>query len=162
MATAIAEPKLAEQKKLALEWVRNYQKLHPEKKRRVGKLYTLMEKSDDADERDEIALAIVEIVMPKLMGVNHDPGMTASLDEDVDLQAEKSVSGYHANIGHEIRKRREAKRMTQERLAELSGLPQSHICRLEIGKHAPTRKTIEKIATALGVSPQEIDLLYNE
>ena len=52
--------------------------------------------------------------------------------------------------------------MTQVELEEKSGLAQSHISRLEAGKHAPTRTTIDRIAKALNVRPSDIDLLYDE
>jgi transcriptional regulator with XRE-family HTH domain len=46
---------------------------------------------------------------------------------------------------------------TQEQLAAESGLPQSHISRLEAGKHSPSRATLEKIAKALGVDVAVFD-----
>lgn len=46
---------------------------------------------------------------------------------------------------------------TQEELAELSGLPQSHINRLESGKHSPSRRTLEKLAKALRVGVEAFD-----
>jgi transcriptional regulator with XRE-family HTH domain len=48
--------------------------------------------------------------------------------------------------------------LTQEELAELSGLPQSHISRLESGKHSPSRITLEKLAQALNVGVEAFDL----
>lgn len=39
--------------------------------------------------------------------------------------------------------------LTQGELAAKSGLPQSHISRLENGVHSPNRMTLEKIASAL-------------
>jgi predicted transcriptional regulator len=50
--------------------------------------------------------------------------------------------------------------LTQEQLASMTGLPQSHICRLEVGKHVPTRSTIQRIAEALKIDAGKLDVLY--
>ncbi len=60
-------------------------------------------------------------------------------------------------VGDKIKQLREARGMTQEDLAEKSGLPQSHISRLESRKHSPSRATLEKLAKALNVSLSELD-----
>lgn len=52
-------------------------------------------------------------------------------------------------VGKRIRDARNETGLTQEQLAERSGLPQSHISRIENAKHSPARATIEKIAAAL-------------
>lgn len=52
-------------------------------------------------------------------------------------------------ISKRIREARTEARLTQEQLAERSGLPQSHISRIENAKHSPSRATIERIANAL-------------
>ncbi len=43
----------------------------------------------------------------------------------------------------------ELKRLSQQRLAELAGLRQETLSRLESGKHSPTVRTVEKIDRAL-------------
>lgn len=53
-------------------------------------------------------------------------------------------------VGKRIREARNEAGLTQEQLAAKSGLPQSHISRIENAKHSPARATIEKIANALG------------
>jgi DNA-binding XRE family transcriptional regulator len=52
-------------------------------------------------------------------------------------------------VSGKIRDARNEAGITQEQLAERSGLPQSHISRIENAKHSPSRATIEKIAKAL-------------
>ena len=42
--------------------------------------------------------------------------------------------------------------LTQEKLAELAGVQQSLIARLESGKHNPTLNTLRRVARALGCS----------
>jgi len=60
------------------------------------------------------------------------------------------------HVGGRIRHFREAAGLTQEELAEKSGLPQSHISRLETGRHSPSWLTLEKIAKPLGINPSEL------
>ncbi|MBI4564588.1 MAG: helix-turn-helix transcriptional regulator [Planctomycetes bacterium] len=65
-------------------------------------------------------------------------------------------------IGRKIRVLREKKGMTQEDLAERAGLTQSHVSRLEDGKHSPSNVTLRKIAKALRVSVHKIDYEEHE
>jgi transcriptional regulator with XRE-family HTH domain len=51
---------------------------------------------------------------------------------------------------------REAKNLTQEQLAELTGLGQGYLSKIEKGMANPTLDTIGKIATALQVEPAEL------
>jgi len=60
-------------------------------------------------------------------------------------------------VSQQIRKHRKKAAWTQEQLAEKAGLPQSHISRIENGKHSPSHKTLQKIAEAFGVSVSEFD-----
>lgn len=60
-------------------------------------------------------------------------------------------------VATKVRELREKKGWTQEILAEKSGLPQSHISRIEGGRLSPSRKTIEKLASALGVPIATLD-----
>lgn len=57
--------------------------------------------------------------------------------------------------GNAARIRRE-KGMTQEQLAELSGLSQQYLSGLERGRRNPTIVTIYELANALGVSHLEL------
>jgi len=73
-------------------------------------------------------------------------------------RADLSEGGAHSDkwlkwtewVSKKIRDARTEALLTQEQLAEKTGLPQSHISRIENAKHSPARATIEKIANALG------------
>lgn len=52
-------------------------------------------------------------------------------------------------VSGRIREARKEAGLTQAQLAARSGLPQSHISRIENARHSPSRATIEKIAAAL-------------
>ncbi len=89
-------------------------------------------------------------------------GERTTLWQDVIVLAVKSqtrrrLDEYRQKVGKQIKMRREELKMTQAELAKETGLPQSHISRLEGGVHAPTHITIERIATALDTTPSQLD-----
>jgi transcriptional regulator with XRE-family HTH domain len=51
---------------------------------------------------------------------------------------------------------REAKGLTQDRLATAVGMIRNNISRIEAAKHRPTLETLEKLAKALKVSVAEL------
>ena len=53
------------------------------------------------------------------------------------------------SIARDIIRERKARGLTQERLAELAGVRQETLSRIESGKHSPTVRTVEKIDRAL-------------
>jgi transcriptional regulator with XRE-family HTH domain len=58
-----------------------------------------------------------------------------------------------STIGERLRRQRLDLDWTQERLAEESGVPQTHLSSLEHGRIADMKtETLKKLATALGVS----------
>jgi DNA-binding XRE family transcriptional regulator len=60
-------------------------------------------------------------------------------------------------VAAKVQELRKAAGLTQIEVAEKSGLPQSHISRIESAKLSPSRLTLEKIAAALGRSIHDID-----
>jgi len=62
-------------------------------------------------------------------------------------------------LGYKIRELREARKMSQEKLAETSGVSRATISGLETGANEiTTTETLRKIAMALGVSVKDIFL----
>lgn len=137
-----------------------FRNLPPKKRERVTKMLELLETADSAEECQEIARAITE-VLAKAGGHIPPGGQVVDLEQGVSEKAKETVRGYYRNIGNAIRMLREKAAMTQKQLADASGLPQSHISRLEAGLHAPTQVTIRKIAEGLHVDPGQIDILYD-
>lgn len=58
-------------------------------------------------------------------------------------------------IGERIGKLRKARGFTQSKLAEQIGLDNSHLSRLETGKHYPSLDSLEAMAKALDVELRE-------
>jgi transcriptional regulator with XRE-family HTH domain len=59
-------------------------------------------------------------------------------------------------VGRNVKRVRQEKGLTQERLAELSGFSQQYISGLEQGQRNPTVVSLYELATALGVSHMEL------
>lgn len=66
-------------------------------------------------------------------------------------------------LGEKIRELRKNRGLTQEQFAELIGVEQKHVSRLELGKSLPTIERLEKITQTLGVSLRDVfDFNYLE
>jgi transcriptional regulator with XRE-family HTH domain len=59
-------------------------------------------------------------------------------------------------IGKSIRQLRKDRNITQKKLSELTGIAEITIRQYEADKYSPKIQQVEKIATALGVTPFEI------
>lgn len=59
-------------------------------------------------------------------------------------------------FGQNVRQSREAKQLTQEKLAELSGLDPTYISGIERGVRNPGIKNVVRIATALDLTVSEL------
>ncbi len=103
---------------------------------------------DDDDERQSAAEAISEIL--------HRPKSQLVSLESLE-GGEEDLASWTTFVSKRIREARETAGLTQAELSLQSGLPQSHISRLEQGKHSPTAKTLEKIATALKLPRSHFD-----
>jgi DNA-binding XRE family transcriptional regulator len=130
-----------------------YQRLVQLPKEDLQELYELAmeipkaQKSEDPGEIEAIRVAMLEILDQKTAGVRFAemPERTAS-------------SGSWINyISGKVQQMRKSANMTQEELSKKSGLPQSHISRIESGKLSPSRVTLERIAKALGCSVGQLD-----
>lgn len=51
-----------------------------------------------------------------------------------------------------LKKLRLKRGWTQQKLADLTGLTQSHVCNLEVGRNQPVLSTLHKVRAALGCS----------
>lgn len=81
---------------------------------------------------------------------------TEQLDKDHPRQNYESWLQW---ISQKLKSLREESGLTQAELALRAGLPQSHISRLESGRHSPSMKTLEKLAAALDVEVNTLTLL---
>jgi transcriptional regulator with XRE-family HTH domain len=60
-----------------------------------------------------------------------------------------------AIVGGNLRKIRDKRKLTQEKLSDLSGFSQQYLSELESGKRNPTIRSLSEIARVLKVDPIE-------
>lgn len=114
-------------------------------------LFRLMQethKTDDQEEQLAIRAAMEEILA-------NAPVTVRELPPAGDLSTSRKKWAEH--VGKTIKELRHKQNMTQNDLAEKAGIPQSHVSRLESAAYTPTHMTLQKIASALGVSVEKLD-----
>ena len=102
---------------------------------------------------DSAALAMTEIFDAPEASVEKVAGLTGPAE---------SLKAWRDFVSKRIREERENAGMSQDELAGRTGLPQSHISRLETGKHSPAAGTITKIANAIGIERGKLDPAGND
>ncbi len=65
-------------------------------------------------------------------------------------------SGYVKQFGHQLRRLREARDISQEALASTAKLHRTHISLIERGQRSVRLETIERLARALGLQPRQL------
>ncbi|WP_232536322.1 helix-turn-helix domain-containing protein [Lacipirellula parvula] len=120
----------------------------------LKQLFKLLAEAEDPKAKSEIAETINELLVPSSLLVKLEEQFKLSA---ADAAVRERLTDYRKKVGKAIKKHRTAKKLSQGALADLAGIPQSHVSRLETGVHVPTHVTIEKIAKALGVCPSQID-----
>ncbi|HEY7950818.1 MAG TPA: helix-turn-helix transcriptional regulator [Solirubrobacterales bacterium] len=60
------------------------------------------------------------------------------------------------NLGRNLRRAREQAKMTQEEVAERSGVHATEVSRIEGSKRDPKVSTVERLAKAVGVPPSDL------
>lgn len=62
------------------------------------------------------------------------------------------------SFGQKLKQIRKSKNLTQSKLAELAGVSDKHISKIEVGVYFPTYKTLTKILKALDLSIEDVGL----
>lgn len=62
------------------------------------------------------------------------------------------------SFGQKLKQIRKAKNLTQETLAELAGINEKHISKIETGVYFPTYNTLNKILNALNLKVEDVGL----
>lgn len=116
----------------------------------VFQLFRCFLQADSEEDRSAAEEAIWELLSQDGVTV-HELDLAATGDDCQDFTKWKDF------IREKIRARRDQAGLTQVQLAEKAGLPQSHLSRIESGKHSPSHATLTKIACALGIQVNELD-----
>ncbi|QDV56400.1 helix-turn-helix domain-containing protein [Rosistilla oblonga] len=104
--------------------------------------------SEDAEDRASAARAMTEIL--------EQAETATSKLEFVEAPGDELVK-WIEYVSKQIRTERKQAGLTQEELARKSGIPQSHISRLENGEHSPSFLTLEKLADAMKIPVSRLD-----
>jgi DNA-binding XRE family transcriptional regulator len=107
--------------------------------------------NSDAEELESIVITMREILEQAPSSIQRMRGATSQAPHAPGLKK------WMDFVSQRIVEARTVAGLTQSELAEKSGLPQSHISRLECGKHSPSRVTLERIASALGIPVSNLD-----
>ena len=105
-------------------------------------------KANEAEEMDSLHRAMEEILAQIPVSVRSLPAAG---------EAPVALKSWAECVGGKIKQLRATAEMSQQQLAEKTGLPQSHISRIENAQHSATHRTLQKIAKALGVKVFKID-----
>jgi DNA-binding XRE family transcriptional regulator len=131
-------------------FVRRVQELPKVDQDDLHELLKALSTTDPGEDRESIVGAMMEIL-------ENAPGRVRPMELSGDDSVGPGLRKWIGFVGQKIRDLRKAAGLTQEELAEKSGLPQSHISRLERNEHSPSRVTLEKIAAALKVPLSDLD-----
>jgi transcriptional regulator with XRE-family HTH domain len=72
------------------------------------------------------------------------------------VESREQQTEYGAGVGHRIRKVRELRNLTQERVAEQLGMTTSGYSRIERGEVRISIERLEQVANVLGVQPLDL------
>ncbi len=128
-------------------------RLSEEDKRDLFELVKALGSCQTTEDSNAVLRAFMEILEDKPGSYVIDHG-----HEQAPSSTPEHYRKWTAWISSKLRDERQKKGFTQTQLAQRSGLPQSHISRLENGEHSPSHMTLEKIAKALGIDVGVFDL----
>ena len=111
----------------------------------LTKVMSTAETPEEYDSANQAAQEILEQNSATVVQVPHSD------------QPDPSLDSWISYISERIKTLRNAASLTQEELSFKTGIPQSHISRLENGEHSPSFVTLEKIASGLGIHISELD-----
>lgn len=121
-------------------------------KKDADDLFELLQHYRDATTEEEV-IAVYEA---SLEIVAQEPVTVHNIDIETEGQCDE-LDKWREFISKQIRDHRKKAEFTQEELAARAGLPQSHVSRIETGKHSPSHVTLEKIAKALDIPISKLD-----
>lgn len=118
-----------------------------------GDLFELIQELAKAESREDID-GIVSTMREILA---RDAPRVTALDPTADEGTGPRLREWIDAVGARVRAAREEAGITQMELSERSGLPQSHLSRIENGKLSPSRATLAKLADGLGRPLSDFD-----
>ncbi len=115
-------------------------RLAAEDRESMFRLFRGLGETRDEEEVSSILAAMREILGGKPSGLR--PMVAGE-------EGRGTLARWRAFVSAKVLAARKAAKLTQVQLARRSGLPQSHISRIEAGRLSPSRATLERLAEAL-------------
>lgn len=144
-------PKDAADRELLLAWlVKRMSELPREALADLSSMAAEIATCRDQETFEGICQTIREIIFPEIIG-----GVS---EVEPNRKRPEALTRWAQGCGAKVHTLRLERKLTQVQLAERSGLPQSHISRIETGELSASRRTLERLAEALGVDVAKIDL----
>lgn len=135
-----------------------FESLKPEDRHELKEMLDEFLECEDAHERAEVALSIVELIAPEGYFRLED-----SVDVDAWVSSDEVTRAAMDNLREKktlfsgvVRKLIAKHGMTQAQLAEKLEVTQPTVAALVSGQHKPQPKTLKRLADALGVQPEEL------
>jgi lambda repressor-like predicted transcriptional regulator len=133
-----------------------YDECDPEIRELIDEMCAIACSGDaDPEQKQRAMHTVLEALFP-----GHTPGITQclkGLQALPDSQAyEKELDAQEATFAERLRATMQAKGWTQEKLAEKIGIRQSAISNMLNRKSRPQTRTVQRLAEALDVSPEEL------
>jgi lambda repressor-like predicted transcriptional regulator len=107
------------------------------------------------DERDRAINTVVEAMFPALADDFIQSESRLRLEEEA-IATNARLRAQEQEFSHRLERVMQAKKWTQEMLAEKAGVSQPAISNMLNRQCRPQRRTIQKFAAVLGVSPDEL------
>jgi ribosome-binding protein aMBF1 (putative translation factor) len=130
--------------------VERVSQLPDEDRQELYSLVRCFSKTQDQDEQDAMVGAMQEIL-------DQEPAGVLAMDPGLPSQRPAKLQRWVDFVASTLKARRTKAGLTQADLAKKSGLPQSHISRIEGAKLSPSRRTVERLAEALGRPVSDFD-----
>ena len=143
----------------AVRQISNLVKSHPNRDQELFmKAFLLRIKTSDKEEEAEALRTMIEILRDNGCDKSAQAAMLMlPAISSEDPPKNKRLRAWADFVAAAVKRLREDKGWSQDKLAEEANIGQSHICRIERGVHAPSGKTIRRLAKALGVEPGKLD-----
>ena len=116
-------------------------------------LYDLVKGLAEASQPEEVEA--IRVAMREIL--EQVPSGSRGISQNDEEPRHENLQKWVDFISKKVEEKRKAKGLTQMELAEKSGLPQSHISRIERARLSPSRATLEKLAAAMDMPISDLD-----
>jgi lambda repressor-like predicted transcriptional regulator len=156
MAGAIYQELLKQDVSQFATLLRAYQECSSDIQQIVDDMVQIIVSPDStSDERDHATDAVIEALFPSLT-VDVLSYFDSQRNRPEFIEARKELDEQERHFAETVKGLMEERNMTQQRLAELTGVSQPAISNMLNRQCRPQQRTVAKVAEALGVEPESL------